>query len=611
MANQITDNRSLVDSANAVGNWVVAVSGGGSSLTVDTDVKIQGTGSLAEQISSSRRGALYNYTTTQDLTDTVFYLWVNCGVVGLLDTLANGGFTIRFTGPTVTDFFEVYVGGSDSWPNSVEGGWTQFVVDASVARAAAITNGWTGGTAPAITAVQHVGYTAVTATVMTKAADNTWIDEVQSLAVGTPGVIVEGRNGGTTDWDSDDIVTQLGVDVGTFRDGPGGSYVINTPVQFGINDTTTHGFADTNKEWLWDDQEYIAAGFYKLSALGNSGGTTDVDFGLKTGTGDAAVGAQGLTISAAPAGERWDMDFNDPDLDSINFYGCNLKHGGDFLLDDVAVEVISTNYIDCVYALVSNSLQLKIASIAPATADGVAFMQTDQLDDIRYSRFEFTDGHAIELVTPLDAAQASVENEFDAAFGADGTNDAALYNNQAGAVVISRTGGTAPTVRNGTSASTTINATVTFSLSNVVSGTTFNLDGIFTLVASGASWNGTGDSTIRMTASIPSSFATSGDVRLWNGTYYETYAYTGVSGTDLTGVTPTLSQDFSAAKALLVMVAPKTITLDPHTENVEANQQFEAMLAKATGAPPLYRPEFFEDNAGSGFSRRVAQQEDA
>ena len=610
MANQITDNRALVDSANAVGNWVVAVAGGGSSLTLDTDVKIEGTGSLAEQISSARRGALYNYTTTQDLTGEVFYLWINCGIVGLLDIKANGGFTVRFAGPTITNYFEVYVGGSDSWPVSVEGGWTQFVVDVGLARSTAITNGWTGGTAPALTAVQHVGYTAVTAGTMTKTADNTWIDELRSLSVDTPGIIVEGRNGGSTDWDSDDIVTQLTTAAGTFLDGAGGSYVLNTPIQFGINDTSTHGFADTNKEWLWADQEFILDGFYKLSALGNSGGTTNVNIGLKTGTGDAATGAQGLTITAAPAGALWDMDFNDANLDAINFYGCNLKHGGDFLLDDAAVECITVNYIDCLYALVSNSLQLRINSIAPATLDGVAFMQTDQLDDIRYSTFQFGDGHAIELVTPLDATQASVENTFDAGFGADGTNDAALYNNQAGAVVISRTGGTAPTVRNGTSASTTINATVLFSLTNVVSSTSFNLDGIFALATAGATWNNTGDSIIRMTASIPSSFAASGDVRLWNGTYYETYAYTGKSGTDLTGVTPTLSQDFSAAKALLVMIAPKLITLDPHTENIEANQQFEAMLAKATGGT-VYKPEFFEDNAGSGFARRVAQIEDA
>lgn len=609
MANQITDNRTLVDSANALTNWVVAVSGGGAGLAVDTDVKIQGTGSVAEQISTSRRGALYNYGSTQDLTDEVFYLWVNCGIVGLLDTKANGGFTIRFAGPTVTDFFEVYVGGSDSWPVAVEGGWVQFVVNATLARSTAITNGWTGGTAPALTAVQHVGYTGITSAVMTKASDNTWIDEVQQLSLGTPGIIIEGQSGGTVDWDSDDIITQLGVDVGTFKNGAGGSYVLNAPIQFGINDTSTHGFADTNKEWLWDNQEFVTDGFYKLSALGNSGGTTDVDFGLKTGTGDAATGAQGLTVTAAPNGARWDMDFNDANLDSINFYGCNLKHGGDFLLDDVAVECISVNYIDCVYALVSDSLQLRVNSIAPANADGVAFMQTDQLDFIRYSTFEWVDGHAIELVTPLDAAQASVENTF-VGFGADATNDAALYNNQAGAVVISRTGGTAPTVRNGTSASTTINATVLWRATNVVSGSTFNLDGIFTLAAAGASWNDTGDSTIRMTASIPTSFAASGDVRLWNGSYYETYAYTGRSGTDLTGVTPTLSQDFSAAKALLVMIAPKSITADPHDENVEANQQFEAMIANGSAATK-YKPEFFEDNAGSGFARRVAQVEDA
>lgn len=75
--------------------------------------------------------------------------------------------------------------------------------------------------------------------------------------------------------------------------------------------------------------------------------------------------------------------------------------------------------------------------------------------------------------------------------------------------------------------------------------------GTFVLDAAGGTWNDTGDSTIRLTQNVPAAFPTSGDVYLWNGVGFETYAYTGVTGTDLTGVTPTLSQDFSGANARL------------------------------------------------------------
>lgn len=459
MADQITDNRTLVDSANAVGSYV-----GSTSPALDTDVKVQGTGSIAEQLTNSRRYVMFDAGATQDWSNNVFYVWLNCGVVGLLDTKANGGMTIRFAGPTDSDFFEFYVGGSDSWPTAVEGGWVQFVVDIEG------TPSNTGGTPPATTAIQKVGWSGVTASVMTKVSDNTWLDEIRRLPDGSPGIIVEGRSGGATDWTFADIVTQLGTGAGTLKNGPGGAFVLNTPIQFGINDTTTHGFTDTNQIVLWDDQEFAPTDLYGLSALGNSGGTTNVTLGVKTGTGDDATGAQGVTFAASSTGVRWTMDFDDPDLDGINLYGCTLIHGGDFQLDDVAVSVISSLYIDCSSATVSNSEQLRCKVIDANTADGVAFMTTDDLTDIVFCEFEFSDGHAVELTTPIVASQTSKGNKF-TGYGLAGTNDAALYNNAGGAVTVGVTdGGDTPTVRNGASASTTVNNAVTVTVSGVTEG---------------------------------------------------------------------------------------------------------------------------------------------
>ncbi|MHA2069547.1 MAG: hypothetical protein ACXABY_34725, partial [Candidatus Thorarchaeota archaeon] len=389
MANQITDNRTSVavaqTSTPASETW--EASGGGGSITEDTEIFIEGTTSVAEQISTSRRVMLFDAGSTQNWANNVFYIWVNCGIVGLLDIKANGGMTVRFTGPTSTDFFEFYVGGSDSWPTAIEGGWVMFVVDIEG------TASNTGGTPPATSAIQKVGISAITSSVMTRAADNTWVDAIWRLPDGNPAAIVEGRNAGTTDWDFDDILTQLGVSSGIIKAGPAGTFVLNGPIQFGINDTTTHGFTDTNKVILWDEQEWAPDDLYQLSALGNSGGTTNVTFGVKSGTGDTATGAQGVFFTGAVTGPIWDMDFDDPDLDSIGFYGCTLQNGGNFQLDDAAVEVISSSYLDCDKAVVSNSLQLKNKIIGADTADGVAFMETDDLSDIKFCEFFFSDGH--------------------------------------------------------------------------------------------------------------------------------------------------------------------------------------------------------------------------
>lgn len=439
MANQITDNRTLVHAADVVTPYDNLT--GAASGTQDTEIFIQGSASNGQYITSSLDGLLYDAGTAQDWSSNVFYIWINCGIVGLLDTKANGGMRIRFCGATVTDWFEVYVAGSDEWPASVQGGWTQFVVDIETARATAVTNGWTNGTVPATTAIRYVGYAAVTGGTMPRMVDNTWMDEIRRLPDGSPGIIVEGRNGGSTPWDSADIFTQLGIAAGTFVPSAGGAWKVNTPVQFGINDTTTHEFLDTNAVWLWDNAEFLPDDVYSISALGNAGGTTNVTFGNKTGTGNTATGAQGLVIASASDGPRWSMDFDDANLDAVGLYGCSFQHGNTFELDSSAVEVISSLYIDCVQATVNNSLQLRNGIVNAATADDVAFMITDDLGDIRFCTFNFSDGHAIEITSTSPSTQNNTGNLFNGYTNSAGSTDAAILKSAAGALTISSSDG--------------------------------------------------------------------------------------------------------------------------------------------------------------------------
>lgn len=494
MANQITDNRTLIDAADsapgAAPGWT-DLSGAFGGITLDTEIKIENTGSIGQYATTTRDGIFYQYASDQNLANNHIYFWVNCGIVGLLDTKANGGLTFRARGPTISNYLEWELAGSDAWPVTVEGGWAMFVVDLESTP----TN--TGGTPPLTSAIRSLGITFITATVMPRMADNTWMDAMHRLPDGSPGIIVEGRNGGATDWDFSDVVTQLGVSNGTFKQGPGGSFTCNTPIQIGINDTTIHGFADTNKTLLWEDQEFVANDLYSISALGNSGGTTNVTLGVKSGTGDDATGAQGGSIQAAASGVRWALDFDDPNLDSVGLYGVSLQHGGTLQLDDPAVEVISCLYIDCDKAFISNSLQLRNKIIDANTADGVAFMDTDDLTDIRFCEFEFSDGHGVE-VTGSVTPQTSKGNKF-SGYGAIGTNDAGLYNNSGTALEFNVTnGGDTFTYRNGASASTTINNNVSVTYNGLVNGSEVRVflagtktvvDGIESVVGNQFSWS--------------------------------------------------------------------------------------------------------------------------
>ena len=437
MANQITDGRTVVDAAEATTNWVDL--GGTGAGTLDSEIFFEGSNSIAYSTASSVGGLLYNAGSAQDWSSQTFYFLVNCGIVGLLATKANSGLTIRFCGATITDWFEVDIAGSDSWPASIAGGWTPFVVDIETAHTNASR---TNGTKPGTNAIQYVGISTITGGTMPRMVDNTWIDAIHRLPDGTAGILVEGRNGGATDWNWADVIGAS--DTGawaTARTGPGGSVVLSTPVQIGINDTSTHGFDDTNVTILWDNQEFLPDDLYKISALGNSGGTTNVTAGIKAGTGAAATGSQGWSIVAAALGARWSLDMNDPNLDAVGLFGCAFQHGDIFSLDDVAVDVATCLFLDCTSAAVHNASVVRASIVDANTADGVAFMSTDDMGDIAHSSFIHSDGHAIELDAATPTAQNNVGNLFSGYTNTEDSTDAAIVNTSTGAITISSSAG--------------------------------------------------------------------------------------------------------------------------------------------------------------------------
>lgn len=429
MVDAIRDARIQVDALDSATNTVDL--SGASAGTAEPDIKIQGTNSIGQYVTSSLDGLLYNAGSPQNWQNNVFYIWCNCGIVGLLATKASGGFRIRFTGATVTDWFEVYVAGSDDWPPAISGGWVQFVVDIDEARSVAVTNGWTNGTVPATTAIQRVGWAAITSGTMPRMVDNTWMDEIRRLDRSSPGITVDGRNGGSTPWTSADIASQLGVAVGTFVNSTGGSYKINTPIRFGNADTVTHQFSDTNVLWLWDEQEFLRDSFYKISAEVNSGGTCDVELGLKSGTGSAATGAQGAIIQAAGTGVRWDIDFSNTFITSAGIYGSSLIHGANLDLSSANAEVISTQYIDVEYVNADTGnirSQIRNSVITPPeSASQDAFMDVSNAATIFRTTFSGIAGgtrHAINF-NP-DGARSYTFSNFFNGYGADDTANSAI-----------------------------------------------------------------------------------------------------------------------------------------------------------------------------------------
>lgn len=486
----ITDNRTSLTTNDATGLDDLT---GAAAGTANTETFIEGSASNSLKVSSAKDGLLYDAGSAQDWSGNVFYVWYNCSTAGKLATQSAGGVAIRFCGATVTDWFEYYVEGSDTY----SGGFRMAVVDIDEAHTNASA---TNGTKPATTAIRYVGIVFDVTGMISGNVDNCFIDAMWRLPASTPGILVTGQNTGSVDWTWQDIVTAGDVGDttkawGTVERLKNGTIKLNTPVRFGANDTATHGFDDTNETVGFEDA-LVPDGFYGIDVIGGASGTTNFNLGIQSGTGDDATGAQGGAIQSG--GPRWYLDLDDANVDSAGLYGVTLAGAGDLQLDSSAVDLTSCILLDCSSARVDNSTFLRNTVVNANTADGVAFLTTDDISDVRFCTFQFSDGHAVELTTPRVASQTSKGNAF-IGYGATAGNDAAIYNNAGGAVDISATSGSSVaqhTYRNGASASTTVTAAITITFTGYAIGTEIRVyavsggaeaDGIETTIA--ATWD--------------------------------------------------------------------------------------------------------------------------
>lgn len=462
----IKDNRILVNNADSDTNWEDNVGGGGWSGDLDTDTKYQGSGSLTKSVGSSEFIGWYEIQSPQDWTDNEFYILFQCAVIG---TLVPAGIRIRVSSDTNidgTNYREWSMANSTNWPaTSVGDAWYQFVID--------INKDFTENGTLDTTNVQSIGYISQN-TGMVR-GDNHWIDAIYRRPYANPGLIIEGTNGGSpytwkdvTDWSSANGIA-------TFVPGTGGSFISSVPIQIGNTTTgSTHEFSDSNILLLWDSQRLSNANAYKIDVVNTTGSTLNITAGVKTATGEDATGAQGWTIQAAADANRWSLIANNVTA-NINLYGCTFTHSDIIRAESSNTEVISTFLIDGNEYVQStsagSSIYLRNTVINANTADGEAYLKTVDIDNIDYSTFEFSDGHAIEITTTSgDLNETSKENIFTGYSTTANTTDAAIYNNSGNDVTIGQTGGdlNINSYRNQHGTTTTITSSVTFTITNIV-----------------------------------------------------------------------------------------------------------------------------------------------
>ena len=323
------------------------------------------------------------------------------------------------------------------------GGFIPRVID-TAADFTSVTGSFTTTGNPAqLNAVDEMGGGFTTITMISGNFANVLIDQ---FTIGT-GLRVDGTG---NSWST--IETAENTNVWGWQVELLGAYIWRGGVYLGpATGTATSSFTDTGQVVTFA-AENVATGFYDINIRGAN---TTVSF------------TQHVISSEDPAVARWNLTLDGTSVPTFDD-SASLFKGFDVITLQTGSTLDGTT-LDNGNSIIQNGGTITNCSISNAnTADGVALIQSDNLANISNCSFTFSDGHAIEITT---AGTYSFSGNTFTGYGADTTNDAAIYNNSGGSVTINSSNNTGITVRNGAGATTTVVDSVTVSVSGVTEGT--------------------------------------------------------------------------------------------------------------------------------------------
>lgn len=332
-----------------------------------------------------------------------------------------------------------------------KGGFVTMVVDTARAFDTIAAGSWTTGGNPAqLTAVSQMGLAHQTPASIMGSFNNFQIDQI---TIGL-GVRVDAGTVGSPNTFETIRVADEGTNFWGWWSSKNGAYVGKGKLFIGpVSGSATCVFVSEGDKVTFAD-ERVAQGFYEIKSRGAG---TDVSFKLINIS----------TANPANANTRWNLT---PESDTNSFTDINgVWSGADQLTLQSNTTLTGTFLIDC-SKLIQNGATINGVTVLDAnTSDGTAFIDADDPSLISNCSFSFSDGHAIRITSP--GTYTFSGNNF-TGYGADGSNDAAIFNDSGGLVTLNVTGGGGtPTVRNGVGSSTAINSNVSVTVTPIVAGT--------------------------------------------------------------------------------------------------------------------------------------------
>lgn len=455
----------LTDSAG--GTWTAT---GVNTISNTVDTYLYGTSSIACALSNKSAYILIDKGAGNELDFGVagteegqhIYFWIQCPTIGLLETVANKGLTIRI-GTTTGDYREWLIAGSDD-ANGWNGAWKCFVLDPT--KTGSVTDTGTYD----ITSLRHFGVWMDTAA--TAKGDNIFIDQI-SVA---HGLRVIGTS--TTGWL--DIVNYC-TDYpnrawGMFQEREGIYYSYGKTWIGDSTQTAAVSFVDSGRVIQYGESEYwdgtslwVTSADIDYSGIiiedASTFSTTFTD-GVLVGTDN---GRSGSTIIGHPNHNvSLDLYAGNEATSVTTLYGTTFSDitGTINFGNDIDHKIYGVSFNGCAQVDPVGAPVIRNCTFAETVATDASLLWNDNIDIVDCNFIANTTGAAIE-----HPASTGTPYSYDALSFDGNTND---VNNTSGAsIVVQNTNGSDASTYTGTLV--TFESPVTITFTGIPTGTNARL----------------------------------------------------------------------------------------------------------------------------------------
>lgn len=465
MAVVVTDLRTTRDKADATTNWVGSVS---PSLFTSAPDPVEATGHLGQVISTAFGYLVHAPGGSINLTNTIVYVWVLPGPA--MAALASNGFGIVLSDGT--NIIQFNLGGSDVAAfrhNSGVPAYQCLALDTGNLPASTRAHAGTVGGLN-LSAITGIGSGFTTTLKAVGGVANCFTDAVR---YGNGGLRITGGTSGTPgkfdEIAAEDALTSTGKALGICRRLASGLYGLQGSLTFGeATGSNSSWFEETDVTVVFEARNFVTTR-NRIVIQDNGAGTTTFKMGVKVGSGSIAVGSNGCSL-IAPTGVGAEFDAaTDTDVTDVFIYGTTFTG----FTNGIKLRSVH-EAIGCIFAAsgtIEGAATMVNSSVVGSTAARAMLWNVNVDTAGRLDGVAFTSGgtgHALELGASCPS-NITLSDVLFTGYGADGTTNASIYNNSGKAITINISGGTTPTVRNGTGASTTINNSVTLTIAANVS----------------------------------------------------------------------------------------------------------------------------------------------